>query len=99
MGNFDGSTIKYDFNQNHQFLDTLNNGLNDAMALQAEVNNVFKILYSVYEGDGALALQAAHQNIADLMDMAVSDMADVNRRAREQQETMAAMDRANAAEF
>lgn len=99
MAAHDGSTIKYDFNQNHQFLDTLDGGLNDALALQAEVNNVFKILYSVYEGTGALALQAAHQNIADLMDMAVSDMTDVNRRAREQQETMAAMDRANAAEF
>ena len=99
MGNFDGSTIKYDFASNHQFLDTLDAGHNDALALQAEVDNVFKILLSVYEGDGAIALQAAHQDLRGLMETAVQDMSDVNRRGRDQQEMMHAMDRSNAAQF
>jgi uncharacterized protein YukE len=96
---FDGSTIKYDFGQNHMHLDGLDSGLADARALQGEVDSVFKVLYSVYEGEGAVALQNTHQQIANLMETAVQDMGTGNRHGRDQQDLMAALDRSNAADF
>ncbi|AKS31641.1 hypothetical protein [Mycolicibacterium goodii] len=96
---FDGSTIKYDFAQNHGFLDALDSGLGDARALQDEVNTVFNVLYSVYEGEGAQALQLTHKQLAGLMEQAVQDMVVGNTRGRDQQDLMAALDRANAADL
>lgn len=96
---FDGSTIKYDFGQNHMHLDSLDSSLSDARALQQEVDTVFKVLYSVYEGQGAQALQTAHQQLAGVMESAVQEMTAGNHRGRDQQDLMAALDRANAADF
>ena len=96
---FDGSNIRYDFGQNHMHLDGLDSGLADAQALRGEVDTVFKVLYSVYEGQGAQALQNAHQQITNLMDSHEQDMGAGNRRGRDQQDLMAALDRSNAADF
>ncbi|MDF2583271.1 MAG: hypothetical protein K0R33_1914 [Mycobacterium sp.] len=93
---FDGSVLKYNFGQNHTHLDGLESGLADARALQTEVDTVFRVLAGVYTGQGAVALQGAHQQIYALMDAAANDMGVGNRHGREQQDLMQALDRANA---
>jgi len=93
---FDGSVLKYNFGQNHTHLDGLESGLADARALQTEVDTVFRVLAGVYTGQGAVALQGAHQQIYALMDAAANDMGVGNRHGRELQDLLQALDRAIA---
>ena len=54
---------------------------------------------SVYEGEGATALSAAHQKIDGMLDEAVNTTVNTQKQAQDQQDAMQSLDRANAAAF
>ncbi|WP_396912346.1 hypothetical protein [Mycolicibacterium sp.] len=72
------------------------------MAIQevgADIQSIFQALSTVYEGDGATALNQAHQEVNNMLDEALNTVVNTQKQAQDQQDAMQAMDKANAAAF
>ncbi|MBB5167579.1 hypothetical protein [Mycobacterium sp. AZCC_0083] len=93
------SEILYNFGANHASIGDVQGALNGIQEARADIDNVFKALMTVYEGQGAQALDAAHAKLSAMLDDAVNNAANTQRSAADQQEAMQAMDRANASAF
>ena len=93
------SDILYNFAANNSSIDDVNKNLAALDEVRSDVNNVFTILASVYEGDGATAMNQAHQKVSAMLDDAVNDATNTQKAAQDQQDAMQALDRANAAQF
>jgi len=93
------SEILYNFAANNSSLDDVNSNLAAIQEVGSDINNVFSILATVYEGDGATAMNQAHQSVSTMLDDALNDAGNTQKMAQDQQHTMQALDRANAAQF
>jgi len=93
------SEILYNFAANNSSLDDVNSNLAAIQEARSDIDNVFTVLGTVYEGDGATAMLAAHQKISAMFDDALNDAANTQKAAQDQQDMMQALDRANAAQF
>ncbi|WP_158168106.1 hypothetical protein [Mycolicibacterium smegmatis] len=91
--------INYNFGANASSLEDVNSRIQDIHEVRSDIAGLFQTLASVYEGDGAQALQVAHQKIDSMLEEALNNTANTQRQAQEQQEAMQALDRANAAAF
>ncbi len=93
------SDILYNFAANNSSLDDVHSNLAAIQEVRADIDNVFRILATVYEGDGATALGQAHQKFSAMLDDALNDATNTQKFAQDQQDAMQALDRANAAQF
>lgn len=93
------SDILYNFAANNSSLDDVNSNLSAIQEARSDIDNVFNVLATVYEGDGANAMNQAHQKVSAMLDDALNDAANTQKFAQDQQDAMQALDRANAAQF
>lgn len=92
-------TIRYDYGSNYDHLDAIQSNLNDAQALREEVEKVFSVLSTVYEGQAADALQQKHQQVSALMDNVINDITHTRAGGAQQQEDTRALDAHLAGNF
>jgi hypothetical protein len=93
------SEILYNFGANNASLDDVNSNINAVQEVRSDINNLFSVLATVYEGAGATALNQAHQNIDSMLDDMLNNMAITQQQAADQQAAMQALDNQNAAAF
>jgi hypothetical protein len=93
------SEILYNFGANNASLDDVNSNINAVQEVRSDINNLFSVLATVYEGAGATALNQAHQNIDSMLDDMLNNMAITQKQAADQQAAMQALDNQNAAAF
>jgi hypothetical protein len=93
------SEILYNFGANNSSLDDVNSNINAIQEVRSDINNLFSVLATVYEGAGATALNQAHQNIDSMLDDMLNNMAITQKQAADQQAAMQALDNQNAAAF
>jgi hypothetical protein len=93
------SEILYNFGANNASLDDVNSNINSVQEVRSDINNLFSVLATVYEGAGATALNQAHQNIDSMLDDMLNNMAITQKQAADQQAAMQALDNQNAAAF
>lgn len=93
------SEILYNFNANTTSIGDVNSNLAGVQAAKDDITNVFTILATVYEGEGATALLQAHNKVNAMLDDALNDASNTQKFAQDQQDAMQALDRANAAAF
>jgi|GEM_PF-4653532 hypothetical protein len=93
------SEILYNFGANNASLDDVNSNINAIQEVRSDINNLFSVLATVYEGAGATALNQAHQNIDSMLDDMLNNMAITQQQAADQQAAMQALDNQNAAAF
>ena len=72
---------------------------NSIQEVREDIQSIFQALSSVYEGDGAAALNQAHQEVNGMLDEALNTVVNTQKQAQDQQDAMAAMDKANASAF
>jgi len=89
--------IRYDFGANAGSLSDINGMLGQIQDVRQDISSIFTTLMSVYEGDGAAALSAAHVKIDGMLDEAINTTVNTQKQAQYQQDAMQALDRANAA--
>jgi hypothetical protein len=92
-------SIFYNFGSNASSLDDINGSLQAIQEVRSDIDNMFTTLLSVYEGDGATAMNQAHQKISAMLDDAINDASNTQKLAQDQQDAMQALDRANASAF
>lgn len=93
------SDILYNFGQNNSSLEDITSGISGIQDARTEIATLFGVLLTVYEGQGADALNQAHQNIDSMLDDVLNNMSVTQQQAQEQQELMHALDAQNAAQF
>lgn len=93
------SEILYNFGANNSSLDSVNSNINAIQQVRSDINNLFGVLATVYEGAGATALTQAHQNIDSMLDDMLNNMAITGQQASDQQAAMQALDNQNASAF
>jgi uncharacterized protein YukE len=91
--------IHYDFGANAGSLTDINGMLNNIHEVRQDISSIFTTLLSVYEGEGAAALGAAHQKIDGMLEEALNTTVNTQKQAQDQQDAMQALDKANAAAF
>ena len=92
-------TIHYNYGANYDALDGIKAALNDAEALRGDVQTVFNALADVYQGEAAIALQAAHQQVSLQLDQLILDMRATQMQAVDRQALTAAQDHQLAGGF
>lgn len=93
------TNIHYDFGATAVSLGDINHGINSIQEARTDIDNLFNVLLTVYDGEGAKALKAAHKNIDSELDDILHNMAITQSQAQEQQDAMQALDAQNAAQF
>jgi uncharacterized protein YukE len=93
------SEILYNFAQNNASLEDVSGNIRAIQDVRADIDSIFNTLASVYEGEGAVALNQAHIKVSGMMDEALNNVANTQQQAMDQQSAMQAMDRANASAF
>jgi uncharacterized protein YukE len=93
------SEILYNFGANNASLDHVNSNINAIQQVRSDINNLFSVLATVYEGAGATALTQAHQSIDSMLDDMLNNMAITGQHASDQQAAMQALDNQNASAF
>jgi uncharacterized protein YukE len=91
--------ILYNFSANNASLDDVNSLVNGIQEVRSDINSLFNVLGTAYEGQGAVALQQAHQGLDSMLDDVLHNMAITQRQAQDQQAAMQALDAQNAAAF
>jgi hypothetical protein len=92
-------SILYNFGSNNSSLDDINSSISGIQQAKDDIANVFSLLATVYEGDGATALNQAQTQVNAMLDDAMNNSATTQQNAQDQQDAMQALDRANAAAF
>lgn len=93
------SEILYNFGANNASLEDINGRIQAIQEVRADIDSIFNILASVYEGEGAASLHQAHIRVSTMLDEALNTTANTQQQALDQQAAMQALDRANAAAF
>ena len=93
------SEILYNFGANNASLSDISSLVNGIQGIRSDINNLFSVLGTVYEGAGATALQQAHTNIDTMLDEMLQNMTITQQQAQDQQAAMQALDQHNAAAF
>ena len=93
------SEILYNFAANNSSLGDINSSISAIQEVRSDIDSIFQTLMSVYEGQGAEALNQAHVKVSGMLDEALNNTANTQKQAQDQQDAMQALDRANAASF
>jgi ElaB/YqjD/DUF883 family membrane-anchored ribosome-binding protein len=93
------SDIHYDFHPNGEALRGVTKNLDDIEEVRGDIKRLFDTLDTVYAGQGADALRAAHVKVDGMLDEAVNNTLNTQRQAQDQQDVMQALDRANSFSF
>jgi uncharacterized protein YukE len=93
------SEILYNFAANNSSIDDIHGNLQAIQEVRSDIDSMFSILATVYEGQGATAMNQAHLKVSALFDDAINNASNTQRQALDQQEAMQALDQANAAAF
>lgn len=91
--------ILYNFGANAGHLEDITGMANAIQEVRGDIQSIFQALATVYEGDGAAALNQAHQEVNNMLDEALNTVVNTQKQAQDQQDAMQAMDKANAAAF
>ncbi|BBX33103.1 hypothetical protein MMAG44476_07206 [Mycolicibacterium mageritense DSM 44476 = CIP 104973] len=91
--------ILYNFGANAGHLEDITGMANAIQEVRGDIQSIFQALSTVYEGDGATALNQAHQEVNNMLDEALNTVVNTQKQAQDQQDAMQAMDKANAAAF
>jgi ElaB/YqjD/DUF883 family membrane-anchored ribosome-binding protein len=91
--------ILYNFGANAGHLEDITGMTNAIQDVREDIQTIFTTLAEVYEGEGALALNQAHQEVNNMLEEALNTTVNTQKQAQDQQDAMQAMDRANAAAF
>ena len=91
--------ILYNFGANNASLDDVTSLVGGIQEVRSDINNLFSVLGTVYEGSGATALQQAHHNLDSMLDDALQNMAQTQQQAQDQQAAMQALDNQQASAF
>ncbi|WP_101951165.1 hypothetical protein [Mycobacterium sp. 3519A] len=93
------SEILYNFAANNASLGDISGNIQAIQEVRADIDNIFNALSTVYEGEGAMALNQAHMKVSAMLDDALNDASNTQKFAQDQQDAMQSLDRANAAAF
>ena len=93
------SEILYNFAHNNSSLEDVSGHLQGIEQVREDIDRIFNVLGTVYDGQGAQAMNAAHVHVSSLLDDAVNHTLSTQKRAMEQQQAMQALDNANAQAF
>jgi hypothetical protein len=93
------SEILYNFASNNSSLDDITSLANGIEEVRQDINRAFNVMGTVYEGQGATALQQSHQSIDGMLGDVLQNVAVTQQQAQEQQQAMQALDAQNAAQF
>jgi uncharacterized protein YukE len=91
--------INYNFGANNSTLDDVTSLIGGIQEVQQDISNLFNVLYTVYEGAGATALQHAQNSLNGMLEDVLQNMTITGQQASEQQQAMQALDAQNAAQF
>jgi hypothetical protein len=91
--------ILYNFGANNASLDDVTSLVGGIQEVRSDINSLFNVLSTVYEGAGATALQHAHQGLDSMLDDVLQNMTVTQQQAQDQQAAMHALDNQNAAAF
>jgi hypothetical protein len=91
--------ILYNFGANNAAIDQVNGNINSVQTVRTDIDNLFNILGTVYEGRGADALQQAHTGVSNMLDDMLQNMSVTQQQAADQQAAMQALDNQQAAQF
>lgn len=91
--------ISYNFSANNSTIQDVTSLVGGIGEVRDDINNIFGVLYTVYEGAGATALQEAQHSLNGMLEDVLQNMAITQQQAQEQQEAMQALDAQNAAQF
>lgn len=90
------SEILYNIGQNVTSLEEVSSLTQQIQDVRADIATIFNTLATVYEGEGAIALNQAHLKVSEMMSEALNNVANSQQQAMDQHAAMQAMDRANA---
>jgi hypothetical protein len=93
------SEILYNFGHNVTSLEDIGSSVQAIQEVRGDIATIFTTLATVYDGEGAVALNQAHVKVSQMMDEALNNVANTQQQALDQQAAMQAMDRANAGSF
>jgi uncharacterized protein YukE len=93
------SDILYNFGSNLASLDDINGHIGGVNQVAEDIDSVFKVLGTVYEGQAASALMDAHNNMTTMLQELLQNMAITQQQAQQQQADMQQLDAKNAAQF
>jgi hypothetical protein len=93
------SEMLYNFAAKNSSLDDINGHLSATKVVRSDIDNVFNIVGTVYEGEGATALGQAHQKFSAMLDDSLNNASNTQKFAQDQQAAMQALDRATTAAF
>ncbi|CAN5615311.1 hypothetical protein BH11ACT6_BH11ACT6_35410 [soil metagenome] len=93
------SEILYNFGANAVSIQDVNSQIQSIREVQADIGSVFTTLATVYEGEGALALNEKHRQIDALLEELLDNTTNTQRNAQDQQDMMQSLDRSNASAF
>jgi uncharacterized protein YukE len=85
-------TIRYQYEANFAALDDIQTKVNEAQALTENVNRVFDVLATVYEGQAAGALQQKRIEISQQLDAVLQEIIQTRRGGNQSQEDARALD-------
>lgn len=91
--------ILYNFAANASSIDDINSSISAVNEVKDDIAKVFTALSVAYEGQGASALQQAHNDLNNMLDDALNNSSNTQKFAQDQQEAMQALDQANASAF
>jgi hypothetical protein len=93
------SEILYNFASNNASLGDINGHIQAIQAVRGDIDGIFNTLATVYEGDGATAMNQAHLKVSAMLDETLTNTGATQKSAQDQQDAMQALDRANASAF
>jgi flagellar hook-basal body complex protein FliE len=93
------SDILYNFGSNAASIQDIQKSISDINEVSNDIDTLFSAVRSVYDGEGATAMDAAHQKVSAMLQDALHDANNTQQFAQDQQDAMQALDRANAAQF
>ena len=95
----DSGQILYNFGANAGHLEDITGMAQAIQEVRGDIQTIFQTLAQVYEGEGAIALNQAHQEVNTMLDETLNTSVNTQKQAQDQQDAMQAMDRANAGSF
>jgi uncharacterized protein YukE len=85
-------TIRYHYEANFASLDDIQTKINEAQALTENVNKVFDVLATVYEGQAAGALQQKRIEISQQLDAVLQEIIQTKQGGNQSQDDARALD-------
>jgi uncharacterized protein YukE len=91
--------ILYNFAANNSALTDITGYIQAIGQTREDIDGIFNTLSTVYEGEGAAALNVARTKVSTMLEEVLNDIHRSQQQAQDQQDAMQALDRANAADF